>query len=653
MKGEKKTIERELLKQIRDYFLDEDIGVCSGWLPHPSDPYFRRLDVVTNKGANIPFEIDGSDEMSPQQENFFPVDNLRGSGGMGNSGIRESLRERIADKSGKKYGQKYDDLWLFVYDRWQQDKGMAGIASATIYGLSEKNDRDMRETKVALQEEFSQKSLKHHFSKITVFNTLGDPNERDLVSINPIIVYDKDENIFDPRVFWGEIKLLEMPIVELKDILSKNEYEKVKVQEHLEIIGDRLINFLKNEKPIDVVSLKKLNAVARVVLSRLEDFDDKDGFTSTSHDVIGSGMAVPSVRWNVCNFIVHSASCWGKLKKEGATGISKDEYLALFSDTLKKGSRNRQTALSRYFEYFDFLYDFDEVWARENLYHHFNKEFAWSCYFGRHIHGKFISNTLRDKFLNMAKILDAESKFGRDYIRSFALNICYNSKGYRDAPKWLSMLFQHQNNKATRIAFCQYVRILLLTMRKEKDTNEIESCWNNWLKDYWKGRIASGNIDESECKGIFNWIFVLEIPEAIALASKMSPHSSNHFFEAITRGFDDKFISIDPENVANLFLKINESGFFVRIRTDGACYITIDKAKEIIDRLLNYNLSKRISQRLNKVYNRLSCEKELMQIRQVCDTMLQKQATLSDLKDTLKNIQRWSKQTEQILKNVD
>ncbi len=364
LRGEKKEIERELLKQIRDYFLDEDLGVCSGWIPRPEDPHFQRLKVVTNKGVNIPFEIDGN--FSKEGENFSPVE-LGGSGSIGDSGIRESLQERLEDKARKKYGQKYDDLWFFVYDRWQENKGMAGIASAAIYGFREQSARSLRETKIALQEEFSQKNIEHHFSKIIVFNTLGNPNERDLVSINPIIVYDKDENIFDPRVFWNETKLFEMSITELKAILSKKEYREVKIQEHLEIIGDRLIDCLKDEKPIDVMSLKKLNAVARILLSRLEDFDDEDGFTSTFSDIMHSGIETPLVRWYVCWFILVSASKWLVLEKEATIEISKDDYLSIFSEMIREDSKNRQAALVVFYNHFEFIHHFDKVWAESNL----------------------------------------------------------------------------------------------------------------------------------------------------------------------------------------------------------------------------------------------------------------------------------------------
>ena len=99
--------------------------------------------------------------------------------------------------------------------------------------------------------------MNHPFSKVVVFNNLQSPPGNDKntgITVNELTIYDKEVAIFDPKDFWSEEKLLEMPIFELREILSVEEYRGVKVQDHLEIIGDRLMDFMKDDKAIDPYS---------------------------------------------------------------------------------------------------------------------------------------------------------------------------------------------------------------------------------------------------------------------------------------------------------------------------------------------------------------------------------------------------------------
>ncbi len=487
---EKKEITTKLLNELKNYF--ENIP------SNPYDPYFRNLDIVTGKGVSIPFEINGSSLISPEEGEMIGIDELKSGGFMGNFEIRKSLKERITDKANKDYGQQYDELWLLIFDRWQESNNMAGLGSVSIYGISKKEDKEIREIKIALQEEFSEDAIGHPFSKVAVFNTLGNRSKPQNVHINPLIIYDRYEDIFDPRVFWDESKLLEISPKDLKRIISKEKYKGIKIQEHLEIIGSRLVSILK-EREIDLPSLKKLNDSACGVLRRLEDFSDEDNFTSHIIDLAGLVTDAPMVRWDICNFGLFSASRWRELAKKGWTELKKDFYLNLFSDTLRQGSKSRRISLLRYLESFDFLYQFDKTWSEDNLIPYFNKKFGWKCYLSRHIHGTFIPNVLKDHFLDIAENLNIKSKFGKIYIRSFVFNICYNTKGYRDPAEWIAALFRKNDSESVRMVFCKKVDHCLSAMEHRGHTSEIESCWNQWLRKYCTERISQGSVDESRC----------------------------------------------------------------------------------------------------------------------------------------------------------
>ena len=486
---EKKKITTKLLNELKNYFKN---------IPNnPYDPYFRNLDIVTDKGVSIPFEVNGSSLISPEEGELIGIDELKSGGFMGNYEIRKSLKERITDKANKDYGQQYDELWLLIYDRWQESNKTAGLGSVSIYGIS-KEEKEIRETKIALQEEFSEDAIGHPFSKIAVFNTLGNRSKPQSVYINPLIIYDRYEDIFDPRVFWDESKLLEISLTDLKRIISKDKYKNIKIQEHLEILVSRLVSIVK-EREIDPPSLKKLNGIACEVLHRLENFDNEDSFTSHIVDLVIFASDIPTVRWDICNFGLYSASLWRKLEENSSTGIKKDFYLNLFSDTLKQGSKSKRMSLFRYLESFDFLYQFDKTWSEDNLIPYFNKKLGWKCYLSRHIHGTFVPNALKDHFLDMAENLNIKSKFGETYIRSFVFNICYNTEGYRDPAEWIAALFRKNDSESVRMVFCKKVDHFLSAMEHRGHTSEIESCWNQWLRKYCTEGISQGSVDESRC----------------------------------------------------------------------------------------------------------------------------------------------------------
>ena len=251
--------------------------------------------------------------------------------------------------------------------------------------------------------------------------------------MNELTIYDKEIAIFDPKDFWSEEKLLEMPIDKLRAILSVEEYRGVKVQDHLEIIGGRLMDFMKDDKAIAPYALKKINEIAKYMLARLEDLDDESFFTNENATVLNlfavPAFQTPSVRHNTCSFLVHSASRWQELEKNTSSGISKAEYLSLFSEAIKVGSNNKKTALSYFLVNFGFIHHFDKTWAEKNLVEYFGKknalhEFAWACYFGDHISGKFVPEFLHEKFLEVAKNLN---EYRRAFSRKVSSFICFQS----------------------------------------------------------------------------------------------------------------------------------------------------------------------------------------------------------------------------------
>ncbi len=486
---EKKKITKKLLNELKNYFETIPNNLYGS--------YYSQLDIIADKGISIPFEIDGSNLISPEEGEIMGIDELKSGGSMGNSEIKKSLKERITDKANKDYGQQYDELWLLIYDRWQESNKTAGLGSVSLYGFRN-DEKETRETKIALQEEFSEDAIGHPFSKIAVFNTLGNRSKPQNVYINPVIIYERYEDIFDPRVFWEESKLLEISLADLKRIISKEKYKDIKIQEHLEILVSRLVSIVK-EREIDSPSLKKLNGIACEVLHRLEDFDNEDSFTSHIIDLADLATDAPMVRWDICNFGLFSASRWRELAKKGWTGIKKDFYLNLFSDTLKQGAKSRRISLLRYLESFDFLYQFDKLWSEDNLIPYFNRKFGWKCYLSRHIQGTFVPNVLKDHFLDIAENLNIKSKFGEIYIRSFVFNICYNTKGYRDPAEWIAALFRKNDSESVRMVFCKKVDHFLSAMEHRGHTSEIESCWNQWLQKYCTERISQGSVDESRC----------------------------------------------------------------------------------------------------------------------------------------------------------
>ena len=610
-KGMKDEIVSLLYEKVKEYF------AVKGYL---SNPYGWSLRLIARKGLVIPFVIYPAPSKECSKEDVFIeyTDWDFGGGRIGDGTLefKGPIREKaqkINAKKAKAETWPYNELWLYIQDRKDETRDKsAGLFSFFLF--TPRNKRKKRENNLRWHKELSQEKLNHPFSKVVVFNNLQSSSGNDKntgITVNELTIYDTEVAIFDPKDFWSEEKLLEMPIDELGAILSEEEYRDVKVQDHLEIIGDRLLNFMKGDKAIDPYALKKINEIAKYMLARLEDLEDESFFTnynttfSNPFDV--PAFETPSVRRDTCSFLVHSASRWQELEKNTSSGISKAEYLSLFSEAIKAGSKNKKTALSYFWENFGFIYHFDKTWAEENLVEYFGKknalhEFAWTCYLGGRIDGKFVPELLHENFLEVAKSLNEyEVRFQAKFLRSFVFNLCLNSN-VNDPEFWLSNLFQHQDSAKMRKEFCQEVEILLLQIRKEDQKDILEDCWKGWIKKYWQDRLASGDIDDGEGKEIFNWVFAVKNAKAISLALQMKPYAPKDILR--WNQLDDKFIFEYPKDVADLFLKVYESDFIHEMRRDLAYNWIINEAQEIIDRLLTYNQER--EQELGKVRGELS-----------------------------------------------
>ncbi|MYB57360.1 MAG: hypothetical protein F4X51_13275 [Gemmatimonadetes bacterium] len=613
-KGMKDEIVSLLYEKVKEYF------AVKGYL---SNPYGWSFRLIARKGLVIPFEIFAIPSKNCHRDNVFleytefdsggVIGQLVGDGTLEFKGPIKEKAQKINAKKSNAETWPYNELWLYIQDR-KDETGDRSAGWFSFFLSTPRSKRKKRKNNLRWQKELSQKQLNHPFSKVVVFNNLQSPHGNDKntgITVNELTIYDKEVAIFDPKDFWSEEKLLEMPIDELKEILSVEEYRGVKVQDHLEIIGGRLMDFMKDDKAIDPYSLKKINEIAKYMLARLEDLDDESFFTNENttfcNPFVVPFFETPSVRRDTCSFLVHSASRWQELEKNTSSGISKAEYLSLFSETIKAGSKNKKTALSYFWENFGFIYHFDKTWAEENLVEYFGKknalhEFAWTFYLGGRIDGKFVPELLHENFLDVAKILNEyEVRFQAKFLRSFVFNLCLNSN-VDDPEFWLSNLFQHQDSAKMRKEFCQEVEILLLQIRKEDQKDILEDCWKGWIKKYWQDRLASGDIDDGEGKEIFNWVFAVKNAKAISLALQMKPYAPKDTLR--WNQLDDKFIAEYPKDVADLFLKVYESDFIHEMRRDLAYNWTINEAQEIIDRLLTYNQER--EKELGKVRKELS-----------------------------------------------
>lgn len=613
-KGMKDEIVSLLYEKVKEYF------AVKGYL---SNPYGWSFRLVARKGLVIPFEIFAVPDKNCQRDNIFleytEFDSGGGKGQLVGDGTLEfkgpikEKAEKINVKKAEAETWPYDELWLYIQDK----KDETGDKSAGYFSFSLSaplSKRENRKNNLRWQKGLSQEELNHPFSKVVVFNDLQSRDGNDKrtgITVNELTVYNKEVDIFDPREFWNEKKLLEISSDELREILSEDEYRDVKVQDHLEIIGDKLLGLMKGDKAIDPYSLKKINKIAKYMLARLENLDDEIFFTNENttfcNPFVVPFFETPSVRRDTCSFLVHSASRWQELEKNTSSGISKTEYLSLFSEAIKSESKNKKTALSYFLENFGFIHHFDETWAKKNLVEYFGKknalhEFAWTCYLGGRMDGKYVPEFLHENFLDVAKNLNEyEVHFQARFLRSFVFNLCLNSD-VDDPEFWLSNLFQHQDSAKMRKEFCQEVEILLLQIRKEDQKDILEDCWKGWIKKYWQDRLASGDIDDGEGKEIFNWVFAVKNAKAISLALQMKPYAPKDILR--WNQFDDKFIAKYPKDVTDLFLKVCESNFIHEMRRDLAYNWIINEAQEIIDRLLTYNQER--EKELGKVRKELS-----------------------------------------------
>ena len=97
------------------------------------------------------------------------------------------------------------------------------------------------------------------------------------------------------------------------------------------------------------------------MLARLEDLDDESFFTNENTTFVILLLCHSSKRHLFAGILVvfsPQRKSVARVRKNTSSGISKAEYLSLFSEAIKAGSKNKKTALSYFWENFGFYTSF-------------------------------------------------------------------------------------------------------------------------------------------------------------------------------------------------------------------------------------------------------------------------------------------------------
>ena len=254
-------------------------------------------------------------------------------------------------------------------------------------------------------------------------------------------------------------------------------------------------------------------------------------------------------------------------------------------------------------EQFNFLFNVDEAWTRENLLPLFkpNKKYfqaAWNGFLtgGRLNHS--IAEAMEDVFIEtIMKIGSLSSSYQEKFIEYYTYLLVYFVDNVRE--QGIPEIFSCTNQYA-RKGFAWNIYLILLDMNEETQ----QECWNRWLKRYWEDRLQGvpSSLESYETKYMLNWLPHLRtvFPKAVKLAVQMQKptyHAAADYVPVIDELKQTDLLQSHSEEVSKLIVYL------------GDCELpeyTWESVLVLIDKLLQENLSADIQKQLKEL--RISME---------------------------------------------
>ncbi len=388
---------------------------------------------------------------------------------------------------------------------------------------------------------------------------------------------------------WSGMNLDEAKHHEVLDQLGRVElYRK-----HHRELADALQALVENGgKPYALSLLPQANKVAASLWQHLDRDDHPKEIDSWLTVAINHPAGVLAEFW------LHGLSLWRK-HQQPPPKVMSDEYRSALSGIVQDPTPPGRLGRSVLAGQFAFLLAADEVWTKENLIPLFEDrnnindfQAVWDGFLTWGRLNPTVAEHLKDVFLKAVQQIDSDLASRRnDFVKYYTTMIGYFVADPLDP--WIPELLIHGGGEA-RSRFAFEVGSHLRRM----DAKQQQEWWRRWLNRYWENRLQGvpAPLEPGEVEAMLGWLPALTavFPVAVGLAVRMPQVPLQHGYGLIDEfGKSDSLLGKHPRELAQLLIYLG--------RSDSPGYVWGDRGRQLIDRLLQSDLSNEMEQGLKEL----------------------------------------------------
>ncbi len=296
----------------------------------------------------------------------------------------------------------------------------------------------------------------------------------------------------------------------------------------------------------------------------------------------------------LARFWLSGFSLWRKHQDPTPTALN-NEYRQILSDIVQNQKLPGKLGRTILAGHFAFLLSVDEAWTRENLLPLFdpandNFQVVWDGFLAWGHLNPAVAEVMADYFPKAIERIDSDPSHQRRRFIKYYTDMLVHFVEEDPFNKWIPRLFQSGSQEVGQ----EFALNMNLHLRNRDEAAQQE-LWQRWLKQYWEHRLQGvpAILEPGEIKNMLNWLphLTAVFPEAVDLAVQMQIPQD---ISLQNRGMIYEINQSDlwqhyPEEVAKLLIYLFE------------CNLRYPKLKELINKLLQRNISPKRKQELKKI----------------------------------------------------
>ena len=362
---------------------------------------------------------------------------------------------------------------------------------------------------------------------------------------------------------------------------------------HAREIADALHALVKDEGTSYALNLlPQANEMAAAVWGHL----DRDDHPMETDSWLTRAINHPA--GILAEFWLHGLSIWRRNQDPPPEAMCDDCRTALLSivqDRSMPGRLGRSVLAGQV----AFLLSADEAWTKENLIPFFGDcenltdfQAVWDGFLTWGRINPTVAEHLKDVFLKAVQQIDSDLASRRDdFVKYYTTMLGYFAADPLET--WVPKLLGHGGEKARR----RFAFEIGSHLRRMDETRRRE-WWGRWLKRYWENRLQGvpAPLEPGEVETMLGWLPALTavFPDAVALAVRMPQVPLQHGYGLIDEfGKSDSLLGKHPRELAQLLIYLG--------RSDSPGYVWGDRGRQLIDRLLQSDLSNEMEQGLKEL----------------------------------------------------